>query len=443
MRWAACSGDPALAGELRAAAPVPLGTWQVLVVAVPEPAAPSEAHFVAYARPALGGPLRYFVLEKASTGPGEPPRAFMSEWTRDGMRVRYGDASAVSVDAFLAQVTAELSAQSAAPPPPMFNTSMAPMAVPPAPKKGGAGKWIALGSVGVLGSLVAGYLILDHYEKKEWRERYEREQAAEKAAEHAYEAARERSEKTLADLAKPRAACLAAEGRAAQTAVERAVSKSSLRVSLRRPKADAAMAGAAAYLPPDDKGQTQAAFARGGAWIPTTPWISRDVSTCKAPSPSHAALKSALGEAPIERYAANRQEKLEERAQQLDALEEAASDAPTPSAPALTTIAVTDMSCTQVVVASYNTVFLDQPTSGGGVAELFRYDCTAKIHWIDLEGQLIAAASARAGANPATQPASTTASALGGINDATYQRARDDAAAALQKTITDWGGGVK
>src|SRR5262245_44526500 len=94
-RWLAVGGNIDEARCVAVMGQYQIGDYSVLLLAMPQPLFPTEAHHVALARDSAGT-LRYFVMEKAATAPMDAPRAFASEWCAGGARMRYGDLPAIT-----------------------------------------------------------------------------------------------------------------------------------------------------------------------------------------------------------------------------------------------------------------------------------------------------------------------------------------------------------
>ena len=81
-----------------------------LVIEMPAPVAPPEAHFVAVWLAINDGPeaekMRYFALESADPAFGTP--SVLSEWTADGQHVNHAGGCEPNVEAFLAAITARV-----------------------------------------------------------------------------------------------------------------------------------------------------------------------------------------------------------------------------------------------------------------------------------------------------------------------------------------------
>lgn len=301
MKWDMAGGDPQSAAQIQIVLQQPLAGHHVIVVAMPAPMAPTEAHFVAYARPNAGGPLRYLVMEQGIQNPGEPLRAFTSEYRADGMRIRNGDLPSVSLEAFIGHLVEELT-QSAPPfapapfagQPQSFGSppsaglpgnpygaaggmpSTVPMAVPPrvgAPNQGGAGKWFVIGGLGLIAAAVSGYSIWDHMRMQAWQERRDAQDAAADEAEKANSKARKRAKARIDVVGTAYQTCLSDESKPAKKALEVARSKRALEGRNVRPKKQhlATLKNAKAYQLPSDATPVAFAFGSRGSshWIST------------------------------------------------------------------------------------------------------------------------------------------------------------------------------
>jgi hypothetical protein len=110
MQWQASKeGDPVPARGLGVEGVFPRNGLEILVVRMPPPEAPTEAHYIAIVRrPKKPTDPIYFVMERGS--PDEKgERAYVAELRPDGSRVRKSDIPAISVDAFLKSVVEEVS----------------------------------------------------------------------------------------------------------------------------------------------------------------------------------------------------------------------------------------------------------------------------------------------------------------------------------------------
>jgi hypothetical protein len=112
MQWQASKeGDPVPAEGLGVEGVFQRNGWEILVVRMPPPEAPTEAHYVAIPRrPEKPADAGYFVMEKGFPDErGE--RAYGVEWRSDGSLIRMGDLPAISLDVFLNAVGEEISAR--------------------------------------------------------------------------------------------------------------------------------------------------------------------------------------------------------------------------------------------------------------------------------------------------------------------------------------------
>lgn len=448
MKWNMAGGDPALGAEIRIVAQQPMAQHHVIVVALPTPIAGTEAYYVAYAQPVAGGPLRYFLMEKAMSQPGEAERAYVAEYRAGGMRIRHDDLPAVSLEAFVGHLLHELTQSppmpATAPMSPLNSTGPTAYAARPvAPQKsGGSGKWVALGIVGVLGLGFLAYFVQRRMEMAEWQERREARDAAAKEAKGANKAARKRAQQRLDEIDKPYKTCLDTERARAAKALELARSNRVLDARDVRPKDGDVLVGAKTYRMPTDKVPVALAFGGKGktSWIPVSRWIARDASACKAPPKAHADLRSELSQIEPSEYASRREETYTTHTAKLDELVESLDGFSQPAAPAPSAIVVANEACLSTVVAHYDNV------GGGGLnpmgVDLKSFNCTSSLTWISMDGKRLASATARGSAHPGRQPPTTTATDLHGINDTTWAKASQNAADQLQKKINGWGGGA-
>jgi len=86
-----------------------------MVITLPTPLNPTEAHYVAVCRNPNGGAVRYFVLENGVPADNGRPRAFWSEWRGAPgggvMRIRGQDVDPITPEAFLTDIADELTVQ--------------------------------------------------------------------------------------------------------------------------------------------------------------------------------------------------------------------------------------------------------------------------------------------------------------------------------------------
>lgn len=450
MKWDMAGGDPQLSPAIRIVLNQPLAGHHVLVVSMPQPLAPTEAYFVAYACPPRG-PLRFFVMERGVGQPGEPERAFVSEYRADGMRIRHGDLPATTVEAFVGAIVQDLTAAPAAHAPAMQPPGMPstmPVTMPhgaPPKRGGGSGKWFALGGLGLLLAAGASYMVWQDMRMQAWQERRDAREAAEEEARDANKAARKTAKARLDEVGKPYQTCLAEERERAKKALELARSQRSLDARNVRPKKKdvALLVNAMAYRLPTDKTPVALAFNGRGAtdWIPVSDWIARKGTACKAPPKAYEELQSALAAAAPNKYDYDRKKQYEEHTEKLTNLTASLEGKGTQNVGKPNALVVVEESCKQTVVAHYDDIS-NNPLYAGGV-DLKRYNCTASATWITLDGKRLASVTARGSAHPGRQPPTTTASDLNGINTTTHATARKKATDQLQKTINTWGGGKK
>ncbi len=83
--------------------------YPVLLVTLPAPDAPTEAHFVAVVLSTVDGSVRYFTLEDAWSPLDGSRYTVLGEWTADGKHVNYGPGSAPDAEEFLASLGQRLS----------------------------------------------------------------------------------------------------------------------------------------------------------------------------------------------------------------------------------------------------------------------------------------------------------------------------------------------
>ena len=83
---------------------------EAILITLPKPEAPNECFFIALVR-RVGGPIRYFVLEKGFDSDDGIPRAFWAEWRGAAgttMRIRGEDIPEVTPNGFLTAIAGEL-----------------------------------------------------------------------------------------------------------------------------------------------------------------------------------------------------------------------------------------------------------------------------------------------------------------------------------------------
>jgi hypothetical protein len=68
-----------------------VGAHDVLLVTLPVPQQPAEAHFTAIAVPPAAAGIRYFTLEEARSPIDGRRYTVLAEWTHDGKHINYGD----------------------------------------------------------------------------------------------------------------------------------------------------------------------------------------------------------------------------------------------------------------------------------------------------------------------------------------------------------------
>jgi hypothetical protein len=462
-KWAAVGGPadamPRPAGLDRA------GDWTLAFLAMPEPAAPTEAHFVALAQsrnnPAL---VRCFVMEKGISEPGEPARAYVAEW-REAMRIRHGDLPEPTRAAFAANLAAELgaappsvydaySAQPAAqgyapapyqsyPPAPYAaqaypaGPSYPPATYParPAPRPNSPGKWAPLAIVGAVVLLFGGFWVFRTVRASQIQEEYEGREKAARKAQTALDDARDRARKRIAEVRGPVEACRSQEIASATAALAKAKRSGALEQRAKAPRDRDALRGAIAYAMPDDKGATRALGATsGGGWVPETPWLDRVESRCGTVPAIVADIERELGEThkiyPYDSDPDGPKRQLDELVKTLDAAPRAGAAA------AAKVVAVATYDCTPSAVALFEGIDNFDRRS------LDSYTCDARIVWLSVDdGSALAAVSGRGAAIPVRDPGqTTTTSALSSVNSDTEDKALTQALDALKQKLAGLGG---
>ncbi|HZO14978.1 MAG TPA: hypothetical protein VFB62_17000 [Polyangiaceae bacterium] len=414
-----------------------IGDYSVLLLAMPQPLFPTEAHHVALARDSAGT-LRYFVMERAATSPMEPPRAFASEWCAGGARMRYGDLPAITSQAFLALITQELAPGSepthlSLPPPPPHTPSFHPTyrTTRPAPLSSKAGKWLAIGIGAFVSVLVGGWFAWRRAEMAHYLEEQQKREASVREADEAFAAIKKRAETRKAELTGAVARCRDAEADRTRATLERGRTRKTISTRRKTPKNKELLAGALAYVPPPPDSNLVIPATEA---VPTTRWIARAKSNC-APLPKEVAeLEHELAR-PVHRYAESYIDELGAKGRKLEDLLKALERVKIEVPPAKS-IAVVNEDCQAGVVASFTS------TVSGRRLDLETYNCEVTVTWLSIpDAEVLAAMHGRASALPKRDPGETTTDvALETLNQETHHAARDAAVKAVQKQLSTAGG---
>lgn len=455
--------------------------WEILVIRMPPPEAPTEAFYVALARrPAQPAAVGYFVLERGSEG------CFCSEWRADGSRIRQDNLPAPTVDALLARLEQELAqrgpdafgpigappqpygappqpygappqqygappGQFGAPPPPYgappgpfgpapFGGGLGPPGMqsnldgavpfgyrPPPPKKPVSLKWVFIG-IGAFCLLilvpVVAFSIIQRREAEARMRQYEKERAISDKLE-------DLEKKAEATVARARAAADACEKReldAANKAFARAIPEGGAAIA-KRPAAGNKARAATAML-----------FSSGNDWDRTllegSPWRSAKKTNCPAgPRTLAAALDTAAQKKPerwdsrLEEKAAEWTRDIEAKTAEIDKAVQALSSSELPAAAVRI-----DSNCTTTAVSTYNS------TSGGAAATLDAYSCKLVVTWVSVpEGEMLAAAIGSGKGMPVDPGEFITDATLKSANAEARKKAISAAQLVVKTQITGWG----